>query len=381
MAGPRTVVVGGGIAGAAVAWRLARAGAPVLLVERETAPGAHATGRNAAILRTAIADAPTATLARRGAAFLAAPPEGFAPVPLLRRTGVVLAAPPDAAERVLDCARGREDLRPLADDALRRLWPSLHGGIGAAVLAPEEGVLDGSALLSGFLAGARAAGARIATATAALALETALGRVTGVRLRERSGAERVVPADAVVLAGGAWAAEPAAAVGLGLPLTPRRRHLFLLEPTPAPPPDAPVLWLLGDAETYVRPESGGLLLSPCDERAVAPDACEREAAEAWDLAAARLGRWFPALASAPVRSHWAGGRTFAPDGRFVLGPDPRVEGLHWAAALGGHGMTCAAAVGELVADQVLGRARPEAEPFAPARLVTDASATAGAASA
>ena len=41
--------------------------------------------------------------------------------------------------------------------------------------------------------------------------------------------------------------------------------------------------------------------------------------------------------------------SFSPDGKMVLGADLRVEGLHWAAALGGHGMTCAPAIGRVVA--------------------------------
>ena len=63
----------------------------------------------------------------------------------------------------------------------------------------------------------------------------------------------------------------------------------------------------------------------------------------------KMAQWIPdALPLRTVR-FWAGMRTFSPDGKMVLGSDERVNGLHWAAALGGHGMTCAPAIGRLVA--------------------------------
>ncbi len=52
---------------------------------------------------------------------------------------------------------------------------------------------------------------------------------------------------------------------------------------------------------------------------------------------------------------WCGLRTFAPDRRFVLGPDPVRPGLFWVAGLGGHGMTSGLAVGQLAADLILGK--------------------------
>jgi hypothetical protein len=59
-------------------------------------------------------------------------------------------------------------------------------------------------------------------------------------------------------------------------------------------------------------------------------------------------------ATAPVgRSSLPSVRTMTSDGRFAIGPDPDVRGLHWAAGLGGHGMLCAAVVGEIAAARLL----------------------------
>ena len=61
----------------------------------------------------------------------------------------------------------------------------------------------------------------------------------------------------------------------------------------------------------------------------------------------------PGLAGLPVTRLWAGLRTFAPDRRFVLGPDPVNPDLFWVAGLGGHGMTSGLAVGQLAAQAIL----------------------------
>ena len=78
--------------------------------------------------------------------------------------------------------------------------------------------------------------------------------------------------------------------------------------------------------------------------------------ESW---ATRVGR---------ILEVWAGLRTFAPDGLFVIGPDPRVRGFTWAAGLGGHGITTCGPAGELAASWVLEPARNVPNAFDPARF-------------
>ena len=71
--------------------------------------------------------------------------------------------------------------------------------------------------------------------------------------------------------------------------------------------------------------------------------------------AEKLAAAIPSVASLPIRAGWTGLRTFTPDRRPLLGPDPEVEGLYWAVGLGGAGVTSAFAVGELVAAKILGK--------------------------
>jgi len=381
MGARRIVVVGGGIAGAATCWSLARDhGVETVLIERERQPGAHSTARNAAILRSAISDPLLHALARASARFYRDPPQGFATHRVLRPCGVFLCAPAEAAEELAAwtedpaCAEGACEV-PVA--RLREAWPLLAPGIARCWRSETDGVLDVHAILQGFLNGAREAGGELRTGVAAVdLLRDRDGRVCGVRaIGPGLPVPEAIEADAVVLAGGGWAAEPAAAVGLPLPLHPRRRHLLVTSPIAAVNPAAPVTWIFGE-EFYFRPESGGVLLSACDEQDVEPALGERTDPAVFDEFARKTRRWLPGCADAPVRHVWAAMRTFADDRRFVIGPDPRAQGLYWAAALGGHGISCGYEVGRMAAAWAANAPPPlaRAEGFLPARLLIPAPA-------
>lgn len=362
-------VLGAGIAGASTAYFLARRGIrSVCLFEREKDPGSHATGRNAAILRSAIQDPALHRLARESTAFFREPPAGFAAHALLRPVGLYLAAPEGHAQALSawaerpECQQGLERADPAE---LRRRVPPLADGIEVVYRQADEGVLDVHALLEGFLHGARAGGAEVAHRTRVREIRHDGRRVLGLDTDRGP-----VDADKVVLACGAWSGELAATAGCELPLTTLRRHLLVTEPCADVDPDWPVVWISGD-EFYFRPESGGLLVSPCDTAAVPPDRCEAVDDSMKELAAVKTGRWLPALVDAGAAHFWSGGRTFAPDKRFLVGADPRLEGLYWVAGLGGHGITTAPAVGALAAEWIAegGSGHPAAPDLAPARLL------------
>jgi glycine/D-amino acid oxidase-like deaminating enzyme len=87
-----------------------------------------------------------------------------------------------------------------------------------------------------------------------------------------------------------------------------------------------------------------------------------------ELLAYKITRFMPALTNAPINRRWAGLRTLTPDGRFVIGWDPKVKGLFWVAGLGGHGVTTSSAVGALAADLITAGTGAQSEAFSPARF-------------
>src|SRR5690606_23219434 len=89
---------------------------------------------------------------------------------------------------------------------------------------------------------------------------------------------------------------------------------------------------------YFRPESGGLLMSVCEETQAEPGDYREDPARLEELAE-KLERLQPGLADISIRTSWVGQRTFAPDRNFVIGFDPREAGLFHVCGLGGHGIT------------------------------------------
>ncbi len=130
---------------------------------------------------------------------------------------------------------------------------------------------------------------------------------------------------------------------------------------------SPVVWRV-DEPIYFRPEAGGLLASPCDETPWEPG-IPPTSPEALDLLADKLSELAPALGAAKVQRAWACSRTMTEDREPVIGPDPRVRGLLWLAGLGGRGITCGVAMGELLARCAVGLPHPLSGPLSVARLL------------
>ena len=368
------VVAGAGLAGASVARALALRGLRVLVLEAERSAGTHASGRNAAILRRVVEDPSTAALARRGGAALEDPPADLAPEhPLLDRHGVLLAAGPGPAGAALRAAaeEGRRAglaVEGISAAAAARRAPAVAGGPATEFAwCPGDGTVDVSGLLAALLRSAKARGAIVATGAALRSVRTSKGAVASVE----TGRGRVRTKYLVDAAGAA--ADPVAALaGLEpLGLKPLRRHLFHLGANARVPHGGPTAW---DTErsVYLRPDGTGVLASPCDEDPFPAGREEpRVVPSARTLLAERIAAAFPRYGRFVVRRARAGLRTFAPDRRFVLGPDPRLGGFAWAAGLGGHGVSTAVAVGEAAADLILdGRTRlVDAAAVLPLRLV------------
>jgi D-arginine dehydrogenase len=353
------VIVGGGLAGAATACFLARRGtSDVILLEAEDQFGVHASGRNASMVRQVASDPVTGALLHRSAALIAAEDRLQAGESLLRASGSLLLVDGREGDAWVSAAvQARDaglDTRVISREDAIGMVPMLTGaGFDQAIHTLSDGILDVHGLLWRYLAEARAAGVMLATACPVTGIDTAGGRVTAVATPRGR-----VACSVVVDAAGAWSNRVASLAGLDpLPMAPFRRHLIVTPPLDWVDPAWPLVWHLTD-EWYFRPEVGGLLLSPCDQTPVEPGPCPRDQT-GLELLAEKMSLRMPALADLPVKAWWAGLRTISADGRFVVGPDPRLEGFHWVAGLGGHGMTASAAVGDLAAAGVLGGSAPD----------------------
>ena len=99
------LIIGAGIAGASIAYWLARHGS-VLLLERESQPGYHSTGRSAALYMESYGPPQVRALTCASRAFFDHPPEGFTEHALLTPRGTLFYAT-SALRDELDAQIGR----------------------------------------------------------------------------------------------------------------------------------------------------------------------------------------------------------------------------------------------------------------------------------
>jgi glycine/D-amino acid oxidase-like deaminating enzyme len=364
------IVIGAGFAGAATAYHLTRLGlTDILLLERETIPGFHSSGRNAAMIRQCVPDPALAQLTRDGAVFLRNLPSDW-PVPVqFKQNGSLL----------LGSGKGWEKLKHDTEIGLSlgvavTLWtpeqakshvPVLRDAeFDGAAWCASDGIIDIHALLSGYLKAATAKGMRVRYGGAVQAI-----RPMGVGELEVVSNGESIKTKVLVNASGAWANTVARLAGaIELPLHPCRRHLFVSPPLDWVDASWPFVWDVSH-DIYFRPEGEGLLLCACDQQELPPgdppaDETVRE------LLAEKIQNYIPGLSHVSISRGWAGFRTLSADGRFVIGWDPKVKGLFWVAGLGGHGVTTSSAVGTLAAKLILGGPEKRSDPFSPDRFIS-----------
>jgi D-arginine dehydrogenase len=304
-----------------------------------------------------------AAVVSEGARLLRAGFDGVA----FRRCGSLLLAVGAEAARLRDAMpllrEHHIDSDWISARAVAAKVPLTAGGtLDGALHTADDGVVDVAALLRAFLRGAGGRAPRLLLNQEVTAVRTRRGAVSG--LVTASGERIATPA--VVNAAGAWATSLAhTSDTTAVPLRVARRHLMHTALMPDVGAEWPIVWDESHG-FYFRPESGGLLLSPCDETDH-PPGTPALSAEALDLLARKLTCFMPRLGDrVAVRRAWAGLRTMARDGRFVIGEDPRLRGFVWCAGLGGHGVAASAAVGRLAAAAVMGMS--SAADHSPARF-------------
>jgi D-arginine dehydrogenase len=369
------LVVGAGVAGASVAYRLAEHGS-VIMAEMESQPGYHTSGRSAALYSKRYKNPAIRGFAAASGAFLENPPEGFASAPLLTPRGLLIIGREDQADAVTDQFTPDQVRDGVAetlsvDDAVD-LVPCLNRDyLVTAMLVPAASDIDVNGLHRGFLAASSRAGVKLITDASITKLSHTGGKWTAETPQGQ------ITARVVVNAAGAWADEVATAAGLGgLGIQPLRRTCLTFDPPagldPAPWPMA----MDAEEEFYFKPEAGRILASPCDEHQSQPTDAQPEEI---DIAHGvdRVER-ATSLKVSRITHSWAGLRCFMPDRLPVVGADPRAEDFIWLAGLGGFGMMTSEALGRAAAAAAVQASLPadiasagvEASAVAPERFLS-----------
>jgi D-arginine dehydrogenase len=346
------IVIGAGIAGASAAADLARTHR-VAMLERESAPGYHSTGRSAALFSEIYGNEVVRELSRASRPFFFDPPKDFPSRTLVRKRGSLHIA--SAAQRpALDAFADNPDVK----DAVKRVSRERALAL-CPILRPEavaEGVLEAAAsdvdvhaLHDGYLRLFRHEGGTLVTdaGVAALSWRNKIWTATTPA--------GTFSAPIVINAAGAWADQVAQLAGAAPQhIEPKRRTALLVEVPEAKAIDSWPMVIDIDESFYMKPDAGLLLVSPADETPIEP--CDVQPEEL-DVAIAidRLER-ATTLQVTRVRKKWAGLRSFSPQRTPVIGFDPEREGFFWLAGQGGYGMQTAPAIAALVAGVIRGDA-------------------------
>ena len=367
----RFAIVGAGIAGASAGYNLAAAG-PTLLIERESQPGYHSTGRSAALYTETYGNHAIRALTIASRPFFEAPPRGFTEHPLLTPRGTMVIARADQRAKLEAALAESRAILPTVEDIDRAralaLCPALRPEYFDCAFYEEDARdMDVHAIHQGYLRGFRAAGGQLVCE----AEVTALGRNgAGWKIETRAGA---FTADIVIDAAGAWADTLARMAGVKpIGLVPKRRTAMTVEGVGDFRRWPAVIDV--DEQFYWKPDAGQLILSPADETPIEPQDVQPDELDV-ALCVDRVER-ASTMSIKRIARKWAGLRSFVKDKTLVAGFAPDAPGFFWLAGQGGYGIMTSPAMGRIAAALAQGRAIPadiaergvSAADLAPARL-------------
>lgn len=359
MTSSRFAIIGAGIAGASLAYRLAEAsghGRDIILLEREDRPGYHSTGRSAAVYTETYGPPVIRALTAASRPFFDNPPPGFASHDLLHPLGIMLIGGKDRRQKaeVLfeECAALTPNIRFLEGTAVMDQVPVLRPACSAiGVLEPDAMSMDVAAIHDGYIRAFKALEGRIMTDADVLATSRTSA---GWQIETSAGQ---INADIIINAAGAWADDIAEKAGLApLGLVPKRRTALVFQ---APDTYDTSAWpMVNDIDEtfYFKPDAGRILASP--EEATPMPPCDVQPDE-YDIAVTvdRIEK-ATTMKIPRIDNKWAGLRSFFPDGVPALGFDPRNAGFFWLAGQGGYGITTSDAMARIAAQQLLGSPLP-----------------------
>jgi sarcosine oxidase subunit beta len=356
------VIIGGGVAGASVAYHLTERGAKdVLVLDRAASLGTGSTGKATGGIRAQFDTDINIRMSLYSLDFFENwefnseyDPKGYL---FLATNNIHL----EYLNRTGDRQRelGYEGVHLVTQDEIAAMVPGLNvDDIMGGSFGPRDGFINPLAVLEGFMVGASQRGARVLTGVEVKKIDVESGRVARVET-----SDGYIECENVVIASGAWSAPLAASAGVVLPVTPLRRQIVWAEAPKPLPADLPMVIDMKDG-FHLRPAKDFTHAAEAsDPRAVLfawPDPDEPPSfsttfndeflLKVGDLAAYRA----PFLNASRIvyEKCRAGLYENSPDHHAILG-GCEVEGLYFACGFSGHGVMHSPATGRALAEIIL----------------------------
>jgi len=345
----KIVIIGAGIAGLSIGWRLAQSGAAVTVLERAQ-PGRGATWASAGMISATAevgeADSPETRFAHHSALLWPhfareVEEESGLNVDYLADGALIAATTSDEAAMLSLRAKGSAGLEFLVRDAARSLEPMLADSIEGALFDPSEAQVDNRALGPALAIALQRAGGILQTNEPVVRMECENGRAVAAQTPFRTHR-----ADAFVLSAGAWSAQieglPREAVP---PVNPVKGEMIAL----ASKKDALPRHVVWGNGVYLVPRGDRLLVGAT----VADQGFDtRTTDEAGQWLDSRAVGLMPQLENWPVVEQWAGLRPGSPDGLPLIGPS-HIENLFVASGQFRNGILFAPAIADSMRRLVL----------------------------
>ena len=372
------VVIGAGALGGSTAFHLAKAGLSVALLDK-AALASQTSPRAAGLSGQLRADAIMTRIAARGVQkivdFTA---ETGEPMVYFQPGSLKIARRPEhEAQLHEEIDRGQQlglDVALVSLDKARELMPYLvTDGVRAVMHMRSDVYLEPVQVPLGYARASARLGAVMLPHTPVEEILVEGGAVAGVRTPKGQ-----IRAPVVVDAAGAWLRLVAARGGATVKAVATRHQLMITVPLPKVTSNQPITRII-DANVYVRPANGGLMLGGYEPDPLQfrmdelPDDFEIDQL-ALDLGVLRrladsVAQQFPVFRDVALQEHRGGLPTMTADGEHVVGPAPGVAGLYVIGGCCVGGLSTAPALGELLAEWITeGKPSIEMSSMSPSRL-------------
>ncbi|MGQ0541567.1 MAG: NAD(P)/FAD-dependent oxidoreductase [Blastocatellia bacterium] len=247
------VIIGGGVAGASIAFHLTQRGArDVLILEAEPEQGRGSTGKATGGIRAQFETDINIKMSLYSLGFFSDWDFdcGYEP------RGYLFFATTDAQFEYLESnvekqrSLGVKDVDTVDVQSISEIVPGMNcDDVTGGSFGKHDGFIDPLAVMRGFTEGALKNGASLEFDTRVLSIVTSGGKVTAVETNNGR-----IECENAVLCTGAWARELAGRAGVDLPVEPQRRQIVWAR-SPAPlPPDLPMVIDIGSG-FHFRPAS------------------------------------------------------------------------------------------------------------------------------
>ena len=359
-----TVVVGGGVYGASIAFHLARLGKTDVILLDKGPIGGETSSQGAGFLASLRETEPLALLSLYSMRFYANFDQETGYPLRVRQVGSVKVASSDSTVELLqqEQAVARQvdiEVRPLTKKELGQLVPAIDPAyVREAHYIPFEGYVEATAPVAyGLAQGAHRRGVTVRSHTSVRQLTARRGGDYTLITDDGE-----IEAANLVIAAGAYSPALMAQLGVPIPVYPFLHQCSVVSTRATIPVDMPAI-RVPDLHQYVRHADGGLLVGGTEPNLTSPE----PAAPASELELKRVspGRkelsgfidhasdLFPALRDSFTIRDQRGLITVSPDLNFVVGQAPAMPGLYVASGCNGRGVQSAPGVGRLVAELIV----------------------------